>query len=280
MKQNLMTDDKIKSLPVYSRKAVTQYTRQGITSNDFNVLEEEPLSIRVQGKPYAVVMRTPGDEIAHVVGFCLGEGIIDGYDDIKQIAFCDGADTNVVTITLQEARRVKVGSILERRGFVSQTSCGICGKEVVQDLIQSVDPLQDETLVDWKNLLGCLDSFSNRQSLYLTTRTSHAAIAFDADFQVQTVAEDVGRHNAVDKAIGKLLIDGGISRTICMMLSSRISYELVQKVARARIQIILAMSRPTNLAVDLAEKLNITLACIPDSETLLAYTGAWRLKRE
>ena len=90
----------------------------------------------------------------------------------------------------------------------------------------------------------------------------------------------MGRHNAVDKAIGKLLIDGAISRTICMILSSRISYELVQKVARARIPIILAMSRPTQLAVDLAEKLNITLACSPDEETLLVYTGNQRLKKE
>ena len=273
-------DTTIRSLPVYSEKTVTQYTREGIASIDLNVLGEEPLSIRVQGKPYAVVMRTPGDEIPHVVGFCLGEGIIDGYDDIKQIAFCDGTDTNVVTITLQAARRLEVGPILERRGFISQTSCGICGKEVVSDLIQSVQPLRDQTLVSWRDLLGCLDNFSARQSLYRTTRTSHAAVAFDAAFQPQTSAEDVGRHNAVDKAIGKLLIDGAISRTICMILSSRISYELVQKVARARIPIILAMSRPTQLAVDLAEKLNITLACSPDEETLLVYTGNQRLKKE
>jgi FdhD protein len=265
-------------LPVYKERTVAQFTREGISTCDLKVLSEEPLSIRVQGKPYAVVMRTPGDEIPHVIGFCQGEGIIDAYEDIRQIAFCDGADTNVVTVTLQAARVLKAGPVLERRGYISQTSCGICGKEVVQDLIQTIQPLQNSTHVKWQDLLGCMDHFSNHQSLYRATRTSHAAVAFDSDFQVQAVGEDVGRHNAVDKAVGKLLVGGRLADIICMVLSSRVSYELIQKVARARIPIVLAMSRPTTLAVELAEKLNITLACVPDDQTLTVYCGGQRIE--
>ena len=271
-------DQELKELPAYFERTVTQFTPRGVTEHSLNVLSEEPLSIRVQGKPYAVIMRTPGHEISHVAGFCLGEGIIDAYDEIKQIAFCDGADTNTVTVTLNISRLSQAGAILERRGFISQSSCGICGKEVVRDLIQSVRPIEDNLRFNWQRLLECIDHFSEHQSLYRTTRASHAAVAFDSDFHPLSVGEDVGRHNAVDKAIGHLLIEGRLDRTMCMMLSSRISYELIQKVARARIPVLMAMSRPTTLAVELAEKLNITLVCAPkNNDGLSVYSGHQRL---
>ena len=92
------------------------------------------------------------------------------------------------------------------------------------------------------------------------------------------VGEDVGRHNAVDKAIGKLILTGALDDTACLVMSSRISYELVQKVGRARIPIVVAISRPTSLAVDLARKLNITLVCIPDDHTLLVYSAPYRIR--
>ena len=264
-------------LSAYCQRAVVQFTRTGVTSRTRNVLAEEPLSIRIQGKPYAVLMRTPGDEIAHVAGFCLAEGIVDTYDEIKQIACCDAGDTNVVTVTLNPARLFKVGPILERRGFISQSSCGVCGKEVVQDLTQSVRPLQDALRVKWDQLLACVDRFADYQALYETTHTSHTAVAFDSFFQPQVAGEDVGRHNAVDKVVGKLLISGELADTSCIVVSSRISYELIQKVGRARIPIAVAFSRPTTLAVELAEKLNISLVFISSDHTLTAYSGAQRI---
>ena len=259
-------------------ETIVEFSREGLRSRTFKILREEPLSIRVQGAPYAVVMRTPGDEIAHVVGFCLGEGIIDTYADIKQIACCDGADTNVVTVVLSPARVLKAGTVLERRGYISQSSCGICGKEVVQDLIQSVRPLQNNLLVTWDDLQQCMARLSQCQSLYPATHASHAAVAFNAGLQPLAVGEDVGRHNAVDKAIGKLILGGALDDTACLVMSSRISYELVQKVGRARIPIVVAISRPTSLAVDLARKLNITLVCIPDDHTLLVYSAPYRIR--
>jgi FdhD protein len=259
-------------------ETIVAFTREGLRSRTFKILREEPLSIRVQGEPYAVVMRTPGDEIAHVVGFCLGEGIIDTYADIKQIACCDSADTNVVTVVLSPARLLKAKSVLERRGFISQSSCGICGKEVVQDLIQSVRPQQDDLRMTWGDLRTCMDLLSQCQSLYPATHASHAAVAFNAELQPLAVGEDVGRHNAVDKAVGKLILGGALADTACLVMSSRISYELVQKVGRARIPIVVAISRPTSLAVDLARKLNITLVCIPDDHTLLVYSAPHRIR--
>lgn len=243
-----------------------------------NLLGEEPLSIRVEGKPYAVVMRTPGDEMAHVAGFCLTEGIIDSRDDLTSIGFCEDDDTNVVTVTLTPSRRGKISEILDRRGFISQTSCGLCGKELVKDLYQIIKPLEAHNQLAIKKALSCLEELSNIQPLRQKTLASHAAAIYGSNLDLLAVAEDVGRHNALDKAIGKVFLDDKLSKAGLLVLSSRISYELVQKSARARIPIVLAHSRPTALAVDLAANLNMTLASLDDEDTgLYVFCGEHRL---
>jgi FdhD protein len=238
---------------------------------------EEPLSIRVQGKPYSVVMRTPGDEIPHVAGFCLGEGIVDDSGDIASLAFCDGADTNVVTVALTESRRKMIPDLLDRREFVSQTSCGICGKELVKDLRQLIRPIPDGVRLDINAALRVLETLSDHQPLRRETRASHAAAIYSKDLELLAVAEDVGRHNALDKAVGKLFMAGNLESAALLTLSSRISYELVQKAARARIPIILAVSRPTALAVSLAAELNMTLACLGKGAGLYIFSAEHRL---
>ena len=95
------------------------------------LIGEEPLLIRIEGQPYSVVMRTPGEEISHVAGFCLAEGLVDEVEDFATIGYCEQMDPNVVTVTLQPKRRKRVADLLKRRGFISQTSCGICGKEII-----------------------------------------------------------------------------------------------------------------------------------------------------
>jgi FdhD protein len=242
-----------------------------------DLIREEPLSIRIQGKPYSVILRTPGDEIAHVAGFCLAEGIIDTLDDFVTIAYCDDLDTNVVTVTLKPSRLKKISDHLDRRGFISQTSCGICGKELVKELFQWMQPLEDKTKIDIRGAYGCLDKLSDQQPLRTATRATHAAVLYTADFEPLSSAEDVGRHNALDKAIGKVLMGGNLNKASLVILSSRISYELVQKAARARIPAMIAASRPTALALDLAAQLNITLATQSKGEGLYIFCGEHRL---
>ncbi|MBW2433965.1 MAG: formate dehydrogenase accessory sulfurtransferase FdhD [Deltaproteobacteria bacterium] len=238
---------------------------------------EEPLSIRLEGKPYSVIMRTPGDETAHAAGFCLGEGIIDTMDDVTSIAFCDGEDTNVIAVTLTPARRKKISTTLDRRSFISQTSCGICGKELVEELYQLIKPVADVPLLDSEKACACLENLTAQQSLRRETKASHAAVLYNARYNLLSVAEDVGRHNALDKAIGKALLDKTLESAVLAILSSRISYELVQKAARARLRAIFALSRPTALAVDLATQLNMTLATLVENEGLYVFCGAQRL---
>ena len=243
------------------------------------LVAEEPLSIRVQGNPYSVIMRTPGDEIAHVAGFCLGEGIVDTPDDFTSIGYCEDGDTNVITVTLQASRREEIPQLLDRRGFISQTSCGICGKELVKDLYQLIQPVKNNSDINLNKALNCLKELSVHQPLREKTRASHAAVLYASNFDILAVAEDVGRHNALDKAIGKVFLDRKLDQIAFAILSSRISYELVQKAARAQIPIILAHSRPTALAVELASQLNISLAVLDDDdEGLYIFCGEHRLK--
>lgn len=256
---------------------VTYWDEKSSISAQHKLIGEEPLSIRVEGKPYSVVMRTPGDELPHVAGFCLGEGIVDNPDDFQELAFCDGDDTNVVTVTLKESRRGKIFHLLDRRGFISQTSCGLCGKELVEDLFQIIQPLEDDITINIKEALRRLKQLTMHQPLRNKTRASHAALLYSADFELLSVAEDVGRHNALDKSIGKVFLEHKLQMASLLILSSRISYELVQKAARARIPVIFAMSRPTSLAVDLASQLNITLACLAQEPGLYIFCHSHRL---
>ncbi len=249
----------------------------GGRSQEGALISEEPLLIRVEGKPYAVVMRTPGEERFHVAGFCLAEGLVDNPEDIATFGYCDQAGGNVATVALRPDRRKQVLELLERRGFLSQTSCGICGKELIKDLRQILTPMQDETRVSSGQALQCVEQLSNRQKLYEETRGAHGAALFDAKLDLLAMAEDVGRHNALDKAIGKVFLEGRLVEARLAVLSSRISYELIQKTARAQVPILIGMSRPTALAVELGATLNMTVACADTRGGLLVFTGEERL---
>ena len=241
------------------------------------LIAEEPLLINIEGNPYAVVMRTPGQEIFHVAGFCLGEGLVDDIDDFATIGYCVETDSSAVFVTLEPSRRDKVSALLKRRGFISQTSCGICGKEMIEDIYQNLTPVMDETRIDVSQAVSCLNQLTQHQELYERTRGSHAVTLFDSQFDVLATAEDVGRHNALDKAIGKVFVAGQLAGARLAVLSSRISYELVQKAGRAHLPILVSVSRPTALAVELGQKLNMTLACMGNESGLLVFCGEDRL---
>jgi len=249
-------------------------------NGDHELIQEEPLLIRVEGKPYSVVMRMPGEEIPHAAGFCLGEGLVDNFNDFATIGFCQDLDPNVVDVRLTPERREKIPDILERRGFISQTSCGICGKEMVKDLYQILIPAEHNIQIDIDKIFLCADKLEETQVYYNRTRGSHAAMVFDSRLDTLAFAEDVGRHNALDKAIGKLILNGDLKDAVMVVLSSRLSYELVQKSARAHVPIIVSKSRPTALAVEMGQTLNMTLACNPKESELILFCGEKRILRK
>ncbi|MBW2108382.1 MAG: formate dehydrogenase accessory sulfurtransferase FdhD [Deltaproteobacteria bacterium] len=259
------------------RIAVLHCTCRDCRWADEELIGEEPLLIRVEARPYAVIMRTPGEEDFHAAGFCLTEGLVDRPEDITSLCYCDQKEANAIDVALAPARQRLVRDLLERRGFVSQTSCGLCGKELIEDLCQRLLPSSDAGRVSVEQVLDCVGVLSGRQRLYGRTRGSHAAALFDTDLEVLAVSEDVGRHNALDKAIGRVFVEGSIDKGFLGVLSSRISYELVQKAARARLAMLVGMSRPTALAVALAGRLNMTLACAGKDREVLVFCGRRRL---
>jgi FdhD protein len=261
----------------FVQRRIFHWDLKSIETKTDLIIREEPLSIRVQGIPYSVVMRTPGEEKSHAAGFCLGEGIVDTIDDIVSLAVCDGSDANVVTVTLTDIRRKSIPDMLDRRQYVSQTSCGLCGKELVEELHQKIPPFEDNPIVDMQQAINSVNALSSHQSLRSKTRAAHAAALFTENFELLSISEDVGRHNALDKAVGKLFLDRRLHNAKVLVLSSRISYELVQKSARARVPIILAVSRPTSLAAELAAQLNMTLASLAKPSGLDLYCGEHRL---
>lgn len=233
--------------------------------------------IRIEGKPYSVVMRTPGEEIFHAAGFCLGEGIADSADDFLTLGYCKDLDPNVIDIRLTPERLEKVSKLLERRGFVSQTSCGICGKEMVKDLHQVLTPTENAFQIEIGKVFACIEKLSEQQKYYQRTRGSHAALILDRRLEMIAFAEDVGRHNALDKAIGKAFVARKLRQSVIAVMSSRISYELVQKTARAHLPILISMSRPTALSIEMGKALNLTLACADKGPELIVLCGEHRI---
>jgi FdhD protein len=255
------------------------WSKRGVCeTGSLEFIGEEPLSIRIDDKPYSVVMRTPGEEVFHAAGFCLGEGVVDSPDDFKTIGYDEQLDPNVIDIRLNPERCEKIGDLLERRSFVSQTSCGICGKEMIEDLQQKLTPAENGFEIDIDRIFDCIDKLEENQKYYHTTRCSHAALIFDDQPEEISFAEDVGRHNALDKAIGKALMGRKLSRAGILVLSSRNSCELVQKAARAHLPMMISNSRPTALAVEMGEALNMTLA-FPCKSELVIVCGENRIQR-
>ncbi len=222
-------------------------------------------------------MRTPGEEVFHAAGLCLGEGIIDRVDDFVTMGYDENMDPNLLDVWLTAERLEKVKMLLERRSYISQTSCGICGKKMMEDLQQVLTPLVNDSRVEMDEVFNFINKLSRAQSYYPRTRGSHAALLLDHSLATLSFAEDVGRHNALDKALGKALMDSSLDRALAVVLSSRISYELVQKSARAGIAIMISKSRPTALAVRMGQSLNMTLACFFGPSELTVFCGQDRI---
>ena len=260
----------------YRQEPIIVYENNIREAVDEPIIIEEPLSIRIDGSPYSLVMRSPGDEKAHVAGFCLSEGIIDHASDMLDLSFCMEDGVNVATVSLTPERREKIADILDRKGFISQTSCGICGKEMAEDIRQILVPTQSTCRLSTDEMFHCINRLPEYQMLYKKTHSAHAAMIFDKALTSLAFAEDVGRHNALDKAIGQVVLEDKLPACVLGAISSRLSYELVQKAARAQLEILIGISRPTALAIDLARSVNMTLASTKNRK-LMIFCGQDRI---
>ena len=251
-------------------------------SRSCTVVTEEPLEIRIDDRPLAVVMRTPGDDLELAAGFLRAEGIIRDSDDIALIAHCtDGDDPdlrNVVNVRLSEERKAdasqRLAALHAERSTVTSASCGVCGKRTIESLHVDAPPFDAPVPVDPKVVTALPDALRANQTVFDATGGLHAAGLFDAQGRRQIVREDVGRHNAVDKVVGALLLrEMEVESGAILMVSGRTSFEIVQKALVARIQTIAAVSAPTSLAVELSRASRMTLMGFVRGPTFNVYSG-------
>jgi len=238
-----------------------------------SVVVEEPLAILVDGVNYAVAMRTPGDDLTLAAGFCLAEGLIDGCDDIGSIQACDSEEKNEVSLTRVGDRPAPQRGVRH----VVASSCGLCGRELIEDVVKRIPPIESTTRVSASEILSLGERLRESQKLFVPTGGAHAVALFDANLTLLSVAEDVGRHNAFDKAVGGLLLDGNLSDAEIAVLSGRCGFEMVQKAARAGIAMVASVSAPTGLAIDFAQTVGIALIGFVRKETLTVYHDAGRV---
>lgn len=266
-------------MDTFSNFEARHYDALGCRPLSLTLIGEAPLLIRVQGQRASLGMRTPGEEFPQAAGFCLAEGIVDAAGDIADIAYAQNGMDAIVDVTLTAARWAAVAERVEAQGGGRALMPPVDSDRLIAALADQVPQFTDaDDALDGRLALDCLQRLDELQPLRGRTRAAHAAAAFRADLTLLTAAEDVGRHNAVDKAVGRLLLDGTLKTAGLLVLSSRISFDLVQKAARAGVAVIFSMSRPTRLAVETALRLNMTLACLARPGGLLVFCGRERIR--
>ena len=240
---------------------------------------EEPLAIRLHGQPFAVVMRTPGADRELAAGFLLAERIVRGADDLGTIEYCRDARTheNTVNVTLVDPQTV-VRALQHRRDVASNASCGVCGRQTIDALAADLPPITAPLRVAASTIARLPGPLRAAQRGFDETGGLHAAGLFSPDGELRDVAEDVGRHNAVDKVIGRALMREALPLADALLcVSGRASFEIVQKAAVAGIPIVAAVSAPSSLAIDLAARCGITLVGFLRGDAFNVYAGADRI---
>jgi FdhD protein len=241
------------------------------------LVDEEPLEIRVQGQAISVTMRTPGDDIDLAAGFLLTEGVIHRRQDVLAIKHCaHNSDQNVINVLL--ARDVAVDLQQLTRHVFASSSCGLCGKATIQAIHGQFPPIQSDVVIDAICLTNLPGTMRAAQATFDRTGGLHAAALFDASGRMIAIREDVGRHNAVDKLVGHCLLNGLMPLDHhVLVVSGRSSFEIMQKALAARLPVVAAVSAPSSLAVEFAKDSGQTLIGFLRDHRMNVYTHSHRI---
>ncbi len=257
------------------------------------VIQEDALTIDVEDVGTYTLMWTPTDPVdadgyvdgdgiidgqgsgalALAAGFVFTEGIIQGMEDIHTMAFCDKIP-GVVRMQLKSPEAV----VTRRRNLLMTSSCGLCGsREVVENNTFGLSEVPDRMRLDARGFSQLMQEMLSQQAIFTETGGAHAAAIFSADGRIHAVAEDLGRHNALDKVIGATLLSGEGFKRKGALLSSRLSLEMVTKAVRAGLEIIAAVSAPTSLAIEVAERFGVTLCGFVRDQRATVFTHPHRI---
>ncbi len=251
------------------------------------VVTEEPLQLRLNGTALSVVMRTPGDDVELALGLMYAEGILRSADDVAvvRVSAESGEESTGVSVdaSLVESNEIDVQLTGEprrrpERSMLSSSACGVCGATMIEDLRRDLSPLVDGPAVDAARLPALVEQLRSGQGVFERTGGLHAAGLFDVTGGLTCLREDVGRHNAVDKVVGRMLIDRLLpAAESILVVSGRAGYEIVQKAISAGIPVVAAVGAPSSLAVALAREFNQTLIGFLRGDRYNVYSGLERL---
>ena len=255
--------------PPYSAAAVDVVRLPDGTAERDRVAVEEPLEIRIGGRPVAVTMRTPGHDEELALGFCISEGLRPARARVP-----DDLAANTVEV---DAPGFDPGRL--QRSFYTTSSCGVCGKGALEAIAVEAARVESELRVAFDVVVRLPDRLREAQAAFEVTGGLHATGLFSAGGELVAAREDVGRHNAMDKVVGRAFLDGRLPLSgLVLCVSGRLSFELVQKAAVAGCPVVVAVGAPSSLAVDLARDRGITLCGFVRGGTANVYTEAWRIE--
>ena len=280
---------KMKGTARSSRRRVRADGSMEAVSEDV-VAVEEPLEIRIGGESIATTMRTPGDDHRLTLGFLFAEGLIASINDVSTVSHCgrplEEGYGNVVEVTPGAGFFFDMDRVdASRRGTIN-TACGVCGRQRIDDLMARAEPVSSVARVRASVLLKAPEHLRRAQKTFGVTGAVHGAAVLDPQGHGLAIAEDVGRHNAVDKVVGRLLLERRLSlrdeitqppAPTVLVVSGRTSFEIVQKAAMARLPIVVAVGGPTSLAITLATETGITLCGFVREDGMNVYTHPHRL---
>jgi FdhD protein len=253
------------------------------------VAAEEPLQILLDGAPLSIVMRTPGNDLELALGLLWAERVIRSTDDVASVRISAEAAENdgslSVTGDLVESNQIDIhlrsaGGRRPERSFLSSSACGVCGATTVESLALDFPMLEPGTTLDAAILTRLADRLRDQQRIFESTGGLHAAGLFDTAGELELLREDIGRHNAVDKVVGRAFLDRALPlRDRVLAVSGRAGYEVVQKAVAAGIPILAAVGAPSSLAVATAERFGMTLVGFLREDRFNVYTSPERIGR-
>ncbi len=243
-----------------------------------NLTVEEGLQVSINDKPLTITMRTPGNDLELVHGLLFSEDVYTDVENPLLVVLTKENNQGLVTGINLKIERDKLGSgYLNSRTFLSVASCGICGKTELENIEVNHSNATDNISFSVDTVQNMFKQMNGEQRIFNQSGGSHAAAAFDEHGNLLSIMEDIGRHNAVDKVIGDLILKKKLGQAKCLTVSGRISYEIIVKTFRAKIPILAAVSAPSSLSVDYAKELGISLLAFCREDRLTCYSHPHRL---
>ena len=237
-----------------------------------DLVVEAALQININGEPYTVVMRTPGDDLDLLRGLLYAEDIYRGKTPFT-IDFVEQKQNGFSIINVKIPKEQLGKGYMNKRTLLSVSSCGICGKQELGDIELSGTSVTSKSKLNLSDVKRMYHTMSTKQLLFQTTGGSHATAAFDLSGNLLSIKEDIGRHNALDKVVGNLLNQNQLSEAACILVSGRVSYEIISKAFFAKVPVVVAVSACSSLAVDYAKEFGICLIGFSREERSTIYSN-------